>query len=296
MKILLIGNTGQLGRELQRSLMPFGEVIGIDFPEINLTDNSTISHWIQKEKPDVIFNAAAYTAMDLAEKEKDLAFQVNASGPGFLAEEAASSGAILVHYSTNYVFDGSKESPYQESDTPNPINVYGESKLLGEQNIDKVGGIFFIFRTSWLYSTRKDCFLTKVLDWSRNKKELRIVNDQISSPTWSRTLADMTAQWFDRIKFEDQTGMKKRSGIYHLAGDGAVSRYDWTVQILKLDPKRNEQILTSLKPASSDEFPTPARRPEYSALDTSLFQEVFNLTIPSWLTSLELALSPSNER
>ena len=296
MKILLIGNTGQLGWELQRSLMQFGEVIGIDFPEINLTDNSTISHWIQKEKPDVIFNAAAYTAMDLAEKEKDLAFQVNASGPGFLAEEAASSGAILVHYSTNYVFDGSKESPYQESDTPNPINVYGESKLLGEQNIDKVGGIFFIFRTSWLYSTRKDCFLTKVLDWSRNKKELRIVNDQISSPTWSRTLADMTAQWFDRIKFEDQTGMKKRSGIYHLAGDGAVSRYDWTVQILKLDPKRNEQILTSLKPASSDEFPTPARRPEYSALDTSLFQEVFNLTIPSWLTSLELALSPSNER
>jgi len=295
MKILLIGNTGQLGWELQRSLMQFGEVIGIDFPEINLTDNSTISHWIQKEKPDVIFNAAAYTAMDLAEKEKDLAFQVNASGPGFLAEEAASSGAILVHYSTNYVFDGSKESPYQESDTPNPINVYGESKLLGEQNIDQVGGIFFIFRTSWLYSTLNDCFLTKVLDWSRNKEELRIVNDQISSPTWSRTLADMTTQWFDRIMTEDLTEMKRRSGIYHLAGDGAVSRYDWAVQILKLDPKRNEQILTSLKPASSDEFPTPAKRPEYSALDTSLFQEVFNLTIPPWLSSLELALSSSHE-
>ena len=295
MKILLIGNTGQLGWELQRSLMPFGEVVGIDFPEINLTDNSTISHWIQKEKPDVIFNAAAYTAMDLAENEKDLAYQINASGPGFLAEEAASSGAILVHYSTNYVFDGSKESPYLETDAPNPINVYGESKLAGEQNIDQVGGIYFVFRTSWLYSTRKDSFVKKVLEWSRNREELKIVIDQISSPTWSRTLADMTAQWLDRIKTEDLTWRKKRSGIYHLAGDGAVSRYDWAVQILKLDPKRNEQIITSLKPASSDEFPTPAKRPEYSALNTSLFQEVFNLTIPPWLTSLELALSSSNE-
>ena len=291
MKILLIGNTGQLGWELQRSLMPFGEVVGIDFPEINLTDNSTISHWIQKEKPDVIFNAAAYTAMDLAENEKDLAYQINASGPGFLAEEAASSGAILVHYSTNYVFDGSKESPYLETDAPNPINVYGESKLAGEQNIDQVGGIYFVFRTSWLYSTRKDSFVKKVLEWSRNREELKIVIDQVSSPTWSRTLADMTAQWLVRIKTEDLTWRKKRSGIYHLAGDGAVSRYDWAVQILKLDPKRNEQIITSLKPASSDEFPTPARRPQYSALDTSLFQEVFNLTIPPWLTSLELALS-----
>jgi len=295
MKILLIGNTGQLGWELQRSLMPFGEVVGIDFPEINLTDNSTISHWIQKEKPDVIFNAAAYTAMDLAENEKDLAYQINASGPGFLAKEAASSGAILVHYSTNYVFDGSKESPYLETDAPNPINVYGESKLAGEQNIDQVGGIYFVFRTSWLYSTRKDSFVKKVLEWSRNREELKIVIDQISSPTWSRTLADMTAQWLDRIKTEDLTWRKKRSGIYHLAGDGAVSRYDWAVQILKLDPKRNEQIITSLKPASSDEFPTPAKRPEYSALNTSLFQEVFNLTIPPWLTSLELALSSSNE-
>ena len=294
MKILLIGNTGQLGWELQRSLLPLGEVVGIDFPDINLTDNSTISDWIQAEKPDVIFNAAAYTAVDQAENEKDLAYQINAVGPGFLAEEAASVGAILVHYSTDYVFDGTKERPYQEIDIPNPINVYGESKLAGEQKIDQVGGIYFIFRTSWLYSTRKDSFLTKVLNWSRTKEELKIVIDQISSPTWSRTLADMTAKWFVRIMTEDSTWRKERSGIYHLAGHGAVSRYDWAVRILQLDPRRNEQILTSLEPAYSNEFPTPARRPGYSALDITLFQEVFGLTMPPWLASLELAMSSSS--
>jgi len=279
MKILLIGNTGQLGWELQRSLLPLGDVVGVDFPEINLTDNNSITHWIEQEKPDVIFNAAAYTAVDQAENEKKLAYQINAIGPGFLAEEASSSGAMLVHYSTDYVFDGTKESPYLETDTPNPINVYGESKLAGEQKIDQVGGIYFVFRTSWLYSTRKDSFLKKVLEWSRNREELKIVIDQVSSPTWSRTLADMTAQWLVRIKTEDNNWRKERSGIYHLAGYGAVSRYDWAVRILQLDPRRNEQILTSLKPANSDEFPTPAKRPEYSALDTSLFQEVFGLTI-----------------
>lgn len=290
MKTLLIGNTGQLGWELQHSLQSVGEVVSIDYPEIDLTDNISLSRWVQSEKPDVIVNAAAYTAVDQAEAEKELAFQINAAGPGTLAEEAAALGSIFIHYSTDFIFDGKKGSPYQETDQPNPINVYGESKLSGEHKIEKAGGIYFIFRTSWLYSTRTDSFVTKVLDWSRKKQQIKIVTDQIGSPTWSKSLAEITTQALILISSADNSWKDNKKGIYHLAGTGAVSRYEWAKQILRLDPDRNEQILTSLQPGLSIDFPTPAARPEYSALDCDLFQEVFGINIPDWFTSLESAL------
>ena len=291
MKILLIGNTGQLGWELERALIPIGEIIAVDYPAVDLADADSVLKQIRTVKPDVLINAAAYTGVDLAENERDLAEKINAVASGIMAEESKKLGALFLHYSTNFVFDGKKGKPYLESDSPNPINVYGETKLAGEKAIQQVGGDFFIFRTSWLYSTRKESFVTKVLDWARKNEELRIVNDQIGSPTWCRTLAETTAQLLVLVLSKGESWRNSKSGIYHLAGNGAVSRYEWAEQILRLDPNRDEQIVKSLQPALSEDFPTPAKRPEFAALDCSLFQSEFGIFWSDWLTSLELAMS-----
>jgi dTDP-4-dehydrorhamnose reductase len=239
----------------------------------------------------VIVNAAAYTAVDQAEKESDLAWSINSTAPGILAQEALSAQAMLIHYSTNFVFDGSKGESYQEDDTPNPINVYGESKLGGEREICKVGGEYLIFRTSWLYSTRRDCFVTKVMQWAREHEILRIVGDQIGSPTWSRTLADTTAQALLMMNISPQSWREDKSGIYHLAGNGSVNRFEWAKTILDLDPRKEEHILTEIQEAKSEEFETPARRPKNSSLDCSLFQNTFNSFYGDWESSLTAALT-----
>jgi dTDP-4-dehydrorhamnose reductase len=291
MKILVIGSTGQLGWELQRSLLPLGKVIPVDFPDIDLSDRTSIHQWVKTTNPDVIINAAAYTAVDQAEKESDLAWSINSTAPGILAQEALSLQALLIHYSTDYVFDGSKGESYQESDSPNPINVYGASKLGGEREISKIGGEYLIFRTSWLYSTRRDCFVTKVLEWARKHEVLRIVGDQIGSPTWSRTLADTTAQALLLMKSSTQFWSDDKSGIYHLAGNGSVNRFEWAKTILDLDPSKEEQIVAEVQEAQSGDFDTPARRPENSSLDCSLFQDTFHSFYASWEDTLVAALS-----
>jgi dTDP-4-dehydrorhamnose reductase len=291
MRILLIGNTGQLGWELERSLIPIAELIAVDYPAIDLADTDGIRNQIRNIQPDILINAAAYTNVDQAENEKDLAERINAVAPGIMAEESRTLGALFLHYSTNYVFDGKKGKPYQESDLPKPINIYGKTKLAGEKAVQEVGGDYFIFRTSWVYSTRKDNFVTRVLDWSRKNKELRIVSDQVGSPTWCRTLAETTAQWLALGLSKGESWRKDRSGIYHLAGNGAVSRYEWAEKILQLDPRRDEQVVETLQPALSEEFPTPAKRPEFSALDCGLFQKEFGIFWSDWLTSLELAMT-----
>ena len=291
MKILLIGCNGQLGWELQRSLLPLGPVVSVDFPEIDLSNRDSILHWTRKEKPGVIVNAAAYTAVDQAEIESEIAWSINSTAPGILAQEANSSGAILIHYSTDFVFDGSKKESYKEDDFPNPINIYGESKLGGEREIIKVGGEHFIFRTSWLYSTRRDCFVTKVLKWARTFEKMKIVADQIGSPTWSRSLADATAQALLVIKLSDQTWRKEKAGIYHLAGNGSVDRYEWAKSILDFDPRKEEHIVKEVQKANSEDFNTAARRPEHSALDCSLFQETFDTFYADWKDTLAVALS-----
>jgi len=291
MNILVIGSSGQLGWELQRSLLPLGTVFSVDFPEIDLSDTSSIQHWVRTTKPEVIINAAAYTAVDQAEEESDLAWLINSTAPGVLAQEALSAGAMLIHYSTNFVFDGSKGKSYQENDTPNPINVYGESKLGGEREICKVGGEYLIFRTGWLYSTRRDCFVTKVLHWARTQEVLRIVGDQIGSPTWSRTLADTTAQAVLMMNISTQSWREDKSGIYHLAGNGSVNRYQWAKTILDLDPRNEEHIFTELQEAKSREFKTPARRLENSSLNCALFQDTFNSFYADWESTLAAALT-----
>src|SRR5690554_3593738 len=180
MRILLLGKNGQLGWELVRTLAPLGEVITVDYPEIDLSRPETVLKPIRTIRPQLIVNATAYTAVDRAESEPEKAYAVNAESPGLMAEEARSLRAGLIHYSTDYVFDGTKGSPYNEKDTPNPLSVYGSSKLAGERAIEQTGGAYLIFRTSWVYSLRRDSFVTKVLQWARQNRSLKLVKDQIS--------------------------------------------------------------------------------------------------------------------
>jgi dTDP-4-dehydrorhamnose reductase len=285
---MLLGKTGQLGWELQRTLQPLGEVVALDYPEINMADPASIRTTVQKHCPELIVNATAYISVDKAESEPELAEVINGTGPGVLAEEAHKLNAELVHFSTDYVFDGKKGVPYIETDRPNPLNVYGSSKLHGEQAIRQAGGTYLIFRTSWVYSLRQQgSFVGKVLQWSRQQETLRIVADQISNPTWARMLAEITSQVLAR----GEKYTHERAGLYHLCGDGLTSRFEWARLILQLDPNGHEQLTKELLPVMTSEFPTPALRPLFSGLDCSLFKQTFNLKLPNWQDALRLAIS-----
>ena len=287
MRIFILAENGQLGWELCRTLAPLGEIIAVDYPKIDLERPETVCELIREIKPALVVNAAAYTAVDLAETERERAAKINAIAPGLLAEECHRLGAMFFHYSTDYVFDGTKGSPYIESDTPNPLSVYGRSKLEGEQLVRKAGGAHLIFRTSWVYSMRgQGGFISKVMQWSRRQETLRMVTDQVSNPTWARMLAEVAAQ----IAVRGQKYVAERSGLYHLAGSGFASRLEWAKMILELDPNKQEQIMKELLPALTADFPTPAERPLFSALDCSKFESTFDLKLPDWQTALRLAM------
>lgn len=287
MRIFILAENGQLGWELCRTLAPLGEIIAVDYPKIDLERPETVCELIREIKPALVVNAAAYTAVDLAETERERAAKINAIAPGLLAEECHRLGAMFFHYSTDYVFDGTKGSPYIESDTPNPLSVYGRSKLEGEQLVRKAGGAHLIFRTSWVYSMRgQGGFISKVMQWSRRQETLRMVTDQVSNPTWARMLAEVAAQ----IAVRGQKYVAERSGLYHLAGSGFASRLEWAKMILELDPNKQEQITKELLPALTADFPTPAERPLFSALDCSKFESTFDLKLPDWQTALRLAM------
>ena len=286
MELLLLGKTGQLGWELQRTLQPLGVVVARDYPEINMADKASIRKTVQMCRPDVIVNATAYTAVDKAESEPDLAEAINDSGPGVLAEEARKLNAVLIHYSTDYVFDGHKGAPYEETDLPFPVNVYGKSKLAGEQAIQTVDGDYLIFRTAWVYSLRCDSFVSKVLGWARKNEIMRVVDDQVSNPTWARMLAEITAQALAR----GNGYLRERTGLYHLAGGGYASRFAWAQEIIRFDTAKQEQKVKQLLPAPTSDFPTSAKRPLFSALECRKFEQVFDLRLPNWEKTLELAL------
>jgi len=264
MKILLIGKNGQLGWELQRTLAPLGDVTAIDFPEINLADENQVRAWVRDVHPNIIFNVAAYTAVDKAESEPELAMAINGTAPGILAEEA--------------------------KDQPNPINSYGWSKLGGDQNVQQVGGSFLIFRPAWVYSLREGGFVQKVLTWARTNETLKIVSDQVGSPTCARMLAEISAQVLAKADRDPSSWVKERCGIYHLGGEGAASRLEWAKAILKLDPKKEEQIVKEIVPAKTSDFPTPAKRPLYSPLNCDLFAGTFGMRLPGWEDALRLAM------
>ncbi len=297
MRILLIGTTGQLGWELERALAPLGEVIALDYPAVNLLDEASTRQAVRdtaRQSPAaslVIVNATGYTTVDKAESEPDKSLAINARAPAILAEEAHALGAALIHYSTDYVFDGLKGSPYVETDAPNPLGVYARTKLEGEQAVQQIGGAFLILRLSWLYSLRRDSFVTKVLGWSREQRILRMVTDQIGNPIWARMAAEATAQLLAMGSSSIVPWLTERSGLYHFVGPDHASRYEWAQAILRLDPRRTEQAAEQVLPALTTEFPTPARRPLFSALDSQKLIQTFGLHLPAWETALRLAMT-----
>lgn len=290
MKILLLGKYGQLGWELRRALAGMGAVEAYDYPEIDFSRPKALRSFVVERKPALIFNAVAYTAVDKAESEPELARLVNASAVCELAEAAKALHAGLVHYSTDFVFDGRRDSAYRESDPTGPLNVYGQTKLEGERALQEVGGAYLILRTSWVYSLRRDSFTTKVLQWARTRETLRVVDDQVGSPTWARLLAELTVQALVQGRQDPAGWLEDRAGLYHLAGDGGASRYEWAQAVTELDPQRSEQALKRIEPAKTVEFPAPAERPAYSVLDCSKYERVFGLRLPPWKKALALAL------
>ncbi|MEL7655458.1 MAG: dTDP-4-dehydrorhamnose reductase [Bacillota bacterium] len=290
MKILIIGRNGQLGRELHRTCQTLGTIVSVDFPEIDLSKTTELRSYIQMVKPNIIINAAAYTNVDKAESEPEMAYEVNAIAPLIMAEEIRKFNGALVHYSTDYVFDGNKNTPYVETDLTNPINVYGTTKLEGEKLVQSVNGISLIFRTSWMFSLTSSSFVTKVLRWAREQEKLKIVDDQISNPTSASMLAEITAQVISQGKTDMIAYLKEIQGMYHLAGSGYCSRYEWARTIIDLDPMKAEQLCHELVPVTTQEFPTPAKRPLRSSLDCNKFFETFGLSLPLWYESLRILM------
>lgn len=286
-KILLIGHDGQVGHELKRTLSSLGKIDAPTLESFNLCNEKQTREYIQQSSPDIIVNAAAYTAVDAAETDQETATQVNGTAPGILAEEALKLDALLIHYSTDYVFDGTKETPYTESDHPNPQGVYGETKLAGERAIEKTCGRYFIFRTSWVYGQHGKNFLKTILRVAQNNSELRIVNDQLGCPTWSRLIAEVTAQ----VLAQQLAHPTDQYGIYHLTSNNHTTWYAFAEQFLKLDPNQETHQYTDLTAITTAEYPTPAKRPMYSVLCTDKLCKTFNLTMPSWEENLTLALN-----
>jgi dTDP-4-dehydrorhamnose reductase len=291
MKILLLGSTGQLGWELNRTLLNLGDLVALDYPQINLAKPNTVRSVVHEHQPDLIINATAYTDVNKAESEVDLAMAINGMGPGILAEEAKNLSCALIHYSTDYVFDGTKDRPYIETDLVNPLSVYGQTKLAGENAVRDVGGAYLILRTSWVYSLRRPSFVTKVLQWSRENKTLRIVDDQVSNPTWARSLAESTGFVVALTKDSLVEKFNEICGLYHLAGGGSCSRYDWAKEILTADPHKEEQITQQIFPAKSSDFQSRAERPLKSHLNCDKFEEQFRLKLSNWKTDLLLAMT-----
>jgi dTDP-4-dehydrorhamnose reductase len=225
--------------------------------------------------------------VDHAESEADKAFEVNGEIPGLFAEEAEKLNSFLIHYSTDYVFDGTKGTPYIEGDRTNPLGMYGKSKLAGEEAIKAGNANYLILRTSWVYSRNRNSFVTKVLEWARKQERLSIVSDQVSNPTWARTLADVTAQLLGK----GLDCLIERRGLYHVAGDGYASRLEWAKKIVELDPNKQEQKVREIVPALTSDFPTPAQRPLFSALDCSWFQSTFDIILPKWEDALQRAMT-----
>ena len=281
MRILLTGSKGQVGSALMPALAPLGEVSAFDRQALDLLDLQSIKNTIAKVKPDIIVNAAAYTAVDRAEREKDTAFEVNFLAVKELAREARSINALLVHFSTDYVFDGEKPAPYVETDAPNPLSVYGHSKLEGERAIAASGCRHFIFRTSWVYGPAGRNFLHAILAAAKAKPELRVVDDQRGAPTSSLAIAGAVAQVLSRSDFS-----KKPAGIYHLSAAGETTWHGFATQIISM-----KGLQTTVTPISSAEYGAPAKRPKNSLLDNSKIRAAFGIALPDWRQSLAAVLA-----
>ncbi len=292
-KILLTGKHGQVGWELQRTLAPLGQVIALDVDDLDLTRVDAIRKAVQTIKPDIIVNPAAHTAVDKAESEPELAMAINGIAPGILAEEAHKLGALLVYYSTEYIFDGRKQGAYVEEDIPNPLSVYGKSKLAGEQAIRAAGCHHLILRTSWVYGTRGKNFLLTMLRLARERNELRVVDDQIGAPTWSRSLAEVTALILSQLYApgKGSEALAQGSGTYHATSSGSVSWHGFAAEILGMAAV---QPMPNLLAIPSVEYPLPAPRPMNSVLANDKLLRTFGLSAGDWRENLRLCLQEKN--
>ena len=288
-KILLTGKNGQVGWELQRTLAPLGQVMALDVAGLDLTNPDAIRQTVRSIKPDIIVNPAAYTAVDRAESEPELAMAINGVAPGIFAEEAKKLDALLVHYSTDYIFDGRKDSPYVETDEPNPLSVYGKTKLAGEQAIRASGANHLIFRTSWVYGVRGKNFLLTMLRLAQERSELRIVDDQIGAPTWSRSLGEISALVLAQLcaPGADKQAIEHVAGTYHLTSSGSVSWCGFAAEILRLV---KVQPMPRLVPITTPEYPTPAARPMNSVLLNDKLTRTFGLAAGDWNSNLRLCM------
>jgi dTDP-4-dehydrorhamnose reductase len=302
LKILLTGKNGQVGGELQHLLPRVGEVVAFDRYQLDLAKPDEIRQIIRGIRPNLIVNAAAYTAVDQAENEESLARSINADAPAIMAQEAKRIGASIVHYSTDYIFDGLKKSPYEETDAPNPVSVYGKTKLAGELAIRDSGVPYLVFRTAWVYSTTGRNFLLTILRLASQREELRVVHDQVGAPTWSRDIASATTQILAALasRGDHLLSLTASTGTYHMTAGGAASWCDFAQATVRIASKTSPApqwlvaatqnhplIVRNVVPITTAEYPTPARRPAYSVLSNSLLTRTFGIQLPDWRTSLD---------
>jgi dTDP-4-dehydrorhamnose reductase len=305
-RILLTGKNGQVGRELEHLLAPVAELKAVGRNEMDLANPGAIRRAISEFHPQFIVNAAAYTAVDRAESEEPIARVINAEAPGIMAEEATKIGAALIHFSTDYVFDGSKSEPYSEDDATNPISAYGRTKLAGEKAIQKNGGNHLVFRTEWVYATSGKNFLLTILRLACEREELRIVSDQIGAPTWSREIAKATAkvildEW-QRASGGDL--FRGRGGIYHMTAEGRTTWYGFASAIVDYAHSCRERplwfreavgdrplVVQRIMPIATKDYPTPAARPANSLLANARLEQVFGVKLPDWRIQLRAALT-----
>jgi dTDP-4-dehydrorhamnose reductase len=289
-RLLLLGVNGQVGHELARTLAPLGELVVPDRSSYDFARPASLAVAVADAKPDIVVNAAAYTAVDRAESEASNATAVNAEAPASLARAAQSCGALLVHYSTDYVFDGSKAAPYDEDDTPAPLGVYGRTKLEGENAIRASGADHLIFRTSWVYSARGQNFLLTMLRLAAEREQLRVVADQIGAPTWARTIAAATASALTYDLARRRRG-EFESGVFHLTASGATSWHGFATAIIAGARARGATLACrEVIPISTAEYPTPARRPGNSRLAGERFRLRYGVRVPAWDEALNTCL------
>lgn len=290
-KILIIGKNGQVGWELQRSMALCGEVTALGREHANLLDTQSLLAWIQQHRPNLIINAAAYTAVDKAEDEESLATQINGLSVGEIAVAAREIGALFIHYSTDYVFDGKKSSAYVETDVPCPLSVYGRSKLAGEQTIQAAGGDYLILRTTWVYAARGQNFMKTMLRVAQERDTLRVVNDQIGAPTWARLIAEATADMASLALVKRQQG-QFASGIYNLSATGETSWHGFASLIIDYAKQHGLLIKThEISAIPTHEYPLPAQRPLNSRLSGEKLQRDYGMVMPAWDVAAKLCLA-----
>ena len=292
MKLLLLGSNGQLGWELQRSLSPLSKIFACDRNTVDFNDFDSLKRLVRNYRPDVIVNAAAYTNVDKAESDAENAFWVNFEAVDLLAKEATALNSWLIHYSTDYIFDGTKNGSYKEEDKTNPESVYGKSKLQGESAIIDSKCKYLIFRTSWLYSTHGNNFVKTVLSAAKEKSELRVVCDQIGTPTSAELVADVTSLCLSRI-VQNDLSYKDISGVYHLTPTGKTSWYNFAKYVIIETKKLGGVFLTdpeNIIAINTSEYPLPAERPANSILNSQKLCKTFNLYLPSWKIHADRAI------